>query len=427
MARVRNHVIDVARAASVGVVVIFHGLLYRVRLDDGVPAVVPWAAPTYLYPLTWVLMIMPLFFVAGGFGHALTIDRMRAEGATYAHFVASRGRRLVGPLVVFVTFCTLLGTLAAWAGYVTAAVDLSRALMQLLWFISVYLVIVAVAPLLVSAHDRFGALPMIALVVAASIVDTASFRLGEPGLRNLNMAFVWPLVHQFGIAYERGWFRRGQAWTPWAALVAGGAGVVFLVFVAGYPPTSVGFADLPIANIQPPTLAMAALALAQCGALALVERSGALATIPPRAERALAVLNALMVTTYLWHIFCILLAGLGLLALAMALPLLAPLLLNQLTVALAGLVVVALVVPWIGRLELRLIPRLGEVQDATAVTAAYALLTAGTIGVWQFGTVLHPAARWSAAAVGLVWVGSWLMGHAADARPLRHPVAEWPG
>lgn len=425
MAGERNHVIDVARAASVAVVVVFHGLLYQVRLAGDIPEVVPWAAPRWLYPLTWVLMIMPLFFVAGGFGHALTVDRMRREGASYAHFLASRGRRLVGPLVLFVTFCTLIATVAAWAGLPGPAVTLSRALMQLLWFISVYLVIVAVAPAMVTWHDRQGVVPMLVLALLAGVVDAVSFTHGEPAWRNLNLLFVWPLVHQFGIAYERGWFRRGRAATPWLALLAGSAGVALLVFGAGYPPSSVGFADLPIANIQPPTLAMASLALAQCGALALVERSGVLVHVSARTERALAVVNALMVTTYLWHIFCILLAGTALVLLALLLPPLDGLLLNQLVVAGVGLVFVAALVGPIGRLELRLIPRLGEVQDARAVIGAYVLLTAGTIGVWQSGTVLHPAAPWSVVSVALVWVGSWLMGRAADAEPRRHRVAQW--
>ena len=99
--------IDVARALSVLVVVVFHTLLYRIRLTDAGLTLEPWAAPTWLYPLTWVLMIMPLFFVAGGFAHTLTVDRMHREGTSAGHYLASRGRRLIGPLVVFVTFCAI--------------------------------------------------------------------------------------------------------------------------------------------------------------------------------------------------------------------------------------------------------------------------------------------------------------------------------
>ena len=65
----------------------------------------------------------------------------------------------------------------------------------------------------------------------------------------------------------------------------------------------------PDANVQPPTTAMVALALAQCGVLGLVERSGVLARVSPRVEGVLGVVNALTVTVYLWHIPVIFVAG----------------------------------------------------------------------------------------------------------------------
>lgn len=396
------------------VVVVFHSLLYQIDLVNGRPVLVPWAAPTWLYPLTWPLMIMPLFFVAGGFAHTLTIDRMRREHAGIGHYLASRGRRLIGPLGLFVAVSALASTLAAWGGWPDEASELSRLLMQLLWFITVYLVIVAIAPVMVTLHDRHGVRVMIALATLAALVDAWSLRTGDVDFRNINMLLVWPLVHQMGIAYERGWWRRGPAWTPWAAIALGSGLVAFLVLEAGYPPSSVGFADLPIANIQPPTLAMAALALAQCGVLGLVERSGRLADLPGWTERAIAALNAVMVSVYLWHIPCIALAG-GLLYLAAtAAPGLAGILLSQGVVAAAALLVVAAAVPLLGQIELRLIPPLGPRQDATLAMLAYGLLVAGTLFVWQFGTVVHPQRVGSSIGVLSIFLGSWLMGRAAD-------------
>ena len=187
-----------------------------------------------------------------------------------------------------------------------------------------------------------------------------------------------------------------------------------LVAGFGYPPTSVGFADLPIANVQPPTLAMAALALAQCGVLGLVERSGALASVPPRVERALGVLNAAMVSIYLWHIPCIGLAGGALALIALAAPATAPVLLSPAVLALAAMAILAVVVPLLGQVELRMIPPLGPRQDTTLAVLAFGLLGAGTLLVWQTGTVVHPARPGSTLGVVVIWVGAWLMGRAAD-------------
>lgn len=423
----RNHVIDVARAASVIVVVVFHTLLYRVEQTPTGITLVAWAAPACLYPLTWVLMIMPLFFVAGGFAHTLTVDRMRGEGATYGDWLASRGRRLVGPLGVFVTFCAVISSVFAWSGHVAAASELSRLLMQLLWFVTVYLVIVAAAPTMVRLHDGVGVWPMVVLAVLAAVVDVWTFRTGHWELRNLNMLLVWPLVHQFGIAYQRGWWRTGPRWVAWASILAGVVGIAYCVFVAGYPASSVGFADLPIANIQPPTVAMAWLALAQCGVLALVERAGALRTLPSRLERGLAVLNAVMVSVYLWHIPCIAVAGMLLWGISLLTPAAGGVLLSPGVLAVGSLLVVALAVPLLAQLELRTIPPLGPRTDAAAAALAYGVLVAGTLLVWQNGTVVHPARPGSSLGVLSIWLGSWLMGRAADrtaGRPGTVPTAE---
>lgn len=422
--RARNHVIDAARAWSVVIVVVFHSLLYQVRIVDGHPAMIPWAPPAWpWWFLSWFFMVIPVFFIAGGFAHALLVDRMVREGTSYGYFLANRGRRLIGPLLFFVTVLALVSSGAAWAGFLDAASSLTRQLMQLLWFITVYLVVAALSPVAVAAHDRWSWRPMLLLGLLAAGVDAWSFALGSHQLRNINMLLVWPLVHQFGIAYHRGWFRSGRPWRAWLPLLTGAAGVFVLVFLAGYPGSSVGLADIPIANVQPPTLAMAFLALAQCGLLGVVERSGWLATIPGWFERALSVTNALMMSVYLWHIGCIAAAAGMLFALSTAAPAASGVLLSQPTVAALSLLTVVAVVPQLARVESRLIAPLGKYQDTERAVVAYLVLVLGTALVWLSGTVLHPTQPASTTGVLLVWSGSWLMWRAVDSRPMPRAAA----
>lgn len=417
----RNHVIDVARAASILVVVLYHGLLYKITLTpDGALSIEPWAAPTWLYPLSWFIMIMPLFFVAGGFGHALTWDRMRAEGARYADFLGSRARRLVGPVLLFVTVSAAISTIGALAAGVDVAAPLSQRFMILLWFLAVYLVIIALAPAMVRLHDRIGLWAVVPLLLASLVIDWFALDRGQLDLLNGNYVLVWLAVHQLGIAYQRGWFRTGPAWMPWTALLAGAAGVAALIFVAGYPPSSVAFADLPVANTQPPTSAMIVLAVAQCGVLGLVERSHLLQRLSASATRRLALVNALMLTTYLWHLLAIVLAGGLLVGLTWALPALAPVTLNQLTVAGAGLLMTTLLVPLIGRVELRLVPPFAEPVRSGEVIVAFTTLLTGVMAVWMWGTVVLPSTPASLVAVALTWLGCALMRRAvAPRRPPR--------
>ncbi len=412
----RNHLIDAARVASVLVVVIFHSVLYELHLNQGRLDIVPWAPGVGWWLASWFFMIIPVFFIAGGFAHAVLVTRLPATRAGYTDYLATRGRRLVGPLVLWTGVATLVGTLAAWLGDAPRALELSRQFAQLLWFVAVYLVIVAAAPWLVRAQRRRGALVLVPLAVAMVLVDAWSFRVGQPQLRNLNMLTVWPLCHQLGVGYHDGWFRAGPPWRPWAAICAGAAMIALLVFMFGYPPPAVGFADIPIANVQPPTTAMALLGLAQAGVLGLAQRAGVLARVPAAAQRGLSVAGALLMTVYLWHIPCLVVAGGLLVGLAWLVPGSAGLALAQPSVAVATLVVVGLVVPWIGRVEYRLIPPPSPSPRLGATVTAFAVVTLGTTLVWLNGTVLHPADPWPAIGLAVLGLGVSLMFRGARVR-----------
>lgn len=406
----RNHLIDLARATSVLVVVTFHCLLYQVVVVDGLPQVVPWAPQPHWswWTASWFVMIIPLFFIAGGFAHALVVDKVRAEARGYTFYLASRAHRLVGPMLLFVGFSTVLSTAAAWFGPVAPSIALSVQFAQLLWFIAIYLVIVAVAPFMVTLHDRRPWLPLLVLGLLAVVVDAWSWRVGDFEVRYANLLTVWPLCHQLGIAYHRGWFRRGPVWVSWVVMAVAAAIIPVLIFGLGYPGSSIGLGDIPIANVLPPTVAMAVLGAAQAAGLGLLERAGVAARLSPRTERGLSVANALAVTTYLWHIPCIVTAGALLFGVSRLAPAATEVLLSQWSMVLVTYGVIALVVPWIGRLEYALIPPLGD-APSRGVVAAFLLLMLGTALVWRYGTVLHPAQPVSAVGLALLFGGmAWL-------------------
>lgn len=407
--RVRNHTIDVARVASVGIVVVFHGFVYQGAMTPDGLVVDQWHPPRWIFWLSWALMAMPVFFVCGGFSHALIVDKMHERSTGYAHFLANRGRRLTGGLGIFVTFFALLGTIGAWVWGVDVAVELTSALMKLLWFISVYLVLVLFAPLMVQLHDRFGGWVLVAMIVPIMVVDQAIIADGNLDVGQINMFLVWPLCHQLGIAYQRGWFRTGPVWRPWLVVVLGAIGIFTLIARFGYPESAVGFGNMPVANQIPPTLAMALLGFVQAAILGLVERAGWFRTLPVRVERFIASLNALLMTVYLWHVPCLLIGGGILIVLARTLPGLSGVLLSQPMVVAVGVVLVLVLCPLIGALEYRLVPRLGERQDRDVAVLAFLLLVAGSMLVWNFGTVLHPASFSAAIGVIAMWVGTITM------------------
>jgi hypothetical protein len=418
----RNHLIDLARIGSMLIVVVFHTLLWQVLLVDGRVSVVPWAPGPVFWAISWVCTIIPVFFVAAGYANAVVVDTWRASGAPYAAFLTLRGSRLLGPMSFFMAVFTAVGTLAAWAGWPQQAGALSRQFAQLLWFAVVYQLLLAAAPLAVRLHDRFGPWVMLPLLLGTVVVDGAVRATGDPGLQWVNLAFVWPLAHQWGIAYHRGWFR---AWPipRLLGVLAGAIGViVVLVCGLGYPPAAVAWADVLVANLLPPTLAILVLGLAQTCVLGLLEHAGVAARLAAPTARVVRVVNALLLTAYLWHIPAIVVSAAVLVGLSLLLPVLAPVLMNPLVLVALVLLVVGVVVPWIARVEVRFIPRPGPGRPLPwRAEAGYALFTAGTWAAWQCGAVLHPA-QWPATLAVLLFAGGVvLLRHATENAPLGTP------
>src|SRR4051794_651667 len=99
----RDRYVDLLRVASLGVVIAGHWLMaVPVLGPDGrtgvtnVLALVP-----ALRPATWLLQVMPVFFLVGGFAHATALASIRRRGGGYADFARSRVARLLRPTAVF--------------------------------------------------------------------------------------------------------------------------------------------------------------------------------------------------------------------------------------------------------------------------------------------------------------------------------------
>lgn len=218
---------------AVCLVVLFHAGLWRVSHDGQ-----GWNAHTMdLGPVgwygSWFVMVMPLFFVTGGFSHAVVMDRRRQRGTSMAHYFANRGRRLVGPTTVFVTLFAVPSSIASWLGWRDQAVFVSHNLTKLLWFLVTYLLVVLLAPTMVWLHDHAAVATLAGLAAAATAVDWWTIRTDHLDFRYWNLAFAWLACHQIGIAYQRGWWRDGRRWAPWAAIGTGISVIVTLLHLAG--------------------------------------------------------------------------------------------------------------------------------------------------------------------------------------------------
>ncbi|MGW3834557.1 acyltransferase family protein [Streptomyces microflavus] len=324
----RDRYVDLLRVASLAAVVLGHWLMAAVT-PDGVGnllAVVP-----ALQPLTWLLQVMPVFFFVGGFAHALSyrsLLRKRPEGSTdsvYAAFLRARLQRLLRPTMVFVLVwgaAALLIQLLGGGGGLTGVT--LRLVTQPLWFIGIYLAMVAFTPPLLRLHERYGWGAFAGLAGAAAAVDVLRFAAGVPYVEFLNFAFVWLAVHQLGFLRADGRLGVGPALSALRrpALLAGGGLVAAVALVAfgPYPLSMVGMPGEKVSNMAPPTLALLCHGLWLVGAVELLRAPAARLLARPRAWRTVVAANGVAMTAFLWHLTAMLGVYGAMLALDVPLP-----------------------------------------------------------------------------------------------------------
>jgi len=278
----------------VGVVVLGHWLGAVVTVEGGAPRAghVLLLAPQ-LQAVTLVLQVMPLFFLVGGYANAASLRA--ATGART--WLRGRYRRLLVPTAALVGAWAALGGLLVAAGLDAGLVTTgARHALGPLWFLAVYLGVVAVAPVLLRLHDRHGLGVVAALAALATATDALATVAPVVGWANL--AWVWLALHQLGIAWQAGALRRP------GALLAGGAVVVALLVATGVAPVNM----LDHANTAPPSVALLALGVAHTGAVLLLRTPATRLLARPRVARAVARANRDVMALYLWHVTALMLA-----------------------------------------------------------------------------------------------------------------------
>jgi fucose 4-O-acetylase-like acetyltransferase len=298
----RDRYVDFLRVASLAVVVLGHWLMAVVVVADGrlratnVLEVTPWARW-----LTWVFQIMPLFFVVGGFSNAASLAAARRDGLAYGMWLRSRLMRLIRPVLAFAVVWTAAAALVRMAGGDPGALR-AGSIAQPLWFLAVYLAVVALAPAMVRAYRRWGGASLVALAAAVAVGDLLRWGVNVPVAGWANLATVWLFAHQLGVAWREG---RVAAWSR-ARLVAVAVGALAALVVLcgwlGYPLSMVGGAGEARSNTFPPSLALVAVAVWQFGAVLGLRPVADRWLARPRVWAAVIAANGMAMTVYLWHL-----------------------------------------------------------------------------------------------------------------------------
>jgi hypothetical protein len=299
--RERDELVDLVRSLATTTVVLWHWVFtILVWRHDGPHADNPIGYVSGLWSLTWVLQVMPLFFVAGGYVHARSWARQRGS---WRSFIARRLVQLGLPALALIAIVAGAGTAIALGHqggdpWVTRAVVL---VLSPLWFLIVYLVLVATVPLWDRLDRRFGYLVPLGLTALAMAVDVLRFGYDYAWMAWFNLVFVWAAAHQVGWSWER--LRDAPARFGHALILIGFSALVGLTNMGLYPRSMVGTTSAAdrFSNMGPPTLPIIALTILQVGLL-VVYRDRLLAFAKqPRMRGFVAWLSANAMPLFLWH------------------------------------------------------------------------------------------------------------------------------
>ncbi|WP_166350276.1 acyltransferase family protein [Phytoactinopolyspora limicola] len=411
----RDRVIDAVRSLSLVVVVAGHWLMagLAVTADGQVQVVNTLTVVPELRPLTWVLQVMPLFFVAGGLANMRVWVRLRASGGGYVEYLRGRLVRLLAPVVVFVVTTQAI-LVAAWAAG-TPAEDLAyvaRLLGRPLWFLVVYVVVTAVAPVMIAGHRRRPWTTLLVPVGLAATIDVARVATGSDLLSELavvNFVLVWLVAQQVGFWYADG---RWPARRTGAAWVVAGAALVALVGLTVAGPYSVSMIGLPgeMSNMNPPSVCLLVLTAGQAALIMALRPRLNRWLARPWAWAVVVAVGVRAIHLYLWHLPALVVLVVVMVVGGGTLPEVGgalwwatrPVWLVVLAAMLAGLVVAAVRVQrwWPGRFSQGGAGRASTVRVAAgAVLLVGALVGFATGGLEPFG----PAGEW------LFGVPAWLI------------------
>jgi len=293
----RDRAVDVIRIAALVVVMFGHCALLLATVDSGglhignllgeLPAIAP---------ITWVVQVMPLFFLAGGAAGAYSWH----AGTPWGTWLFTRAQRLCRPVFWYLAAWSVGLVVARMALGAESAEGLGRECVALLWFLGVYLVALAFVPALTRLQTGRGLAVVVGCLLAATAAfDAIRIALGAPMSGAANFLIVWLIPIAIGVAYARRLIS-----VRWALAAAASvfAAQVVLAIAGPYDVSLVVTGSERMSNVSPPTFLLALhctwMSFAFVAAASPIRRWAA----RPRVWQAVAVGNGGAMTLYLWHI-----------------------------------------------------------------------------------------------------------------------------
>ena len=298
----RNRYVDFLRAASILVVVLGHWLMAAPHVvPGGLEYNVLLSETSWTHYLTWILQVMPIFFLVGGYANAVSWRSAMRRGESYGIWLRARLRRLLLPVLPLLAVWTVAAYILLQTGYDRSLLQFgSQGALVPVWFLATYVAVVSLTPITLRLWDRVGWNALLVTGGLAGLMDFLS--LGSAGLSSagyLNYLFMWGTVHSLGYAWADS--KIGGVTQRLAASAAGLLATAALVFWGPYPVAMVGLTTQGVNNSQPPKVTLLTLAIFQAGLILALEGPARRRLTRERAWAGVVMVNGRIMTLYLWH------------------------------------------------------------------------------------------------------------------------------
>jgi hypothetical protein len=240
--------------------------LALVVIGQSLITVLHWAgvSANWLWLLTWALQAVPVFYFAGGHANLTSWHAVQAEQGGYGRYLAARISWLLRPVLAFVLAWLVLPLPLELLDVDKSRVEMfGRLIAHPLWFLGLYLVVVAATPVMAWLHRHARLVTPVALVAAMIVVDLARIGFDWRTGGYLNLVLGALLLQQLGFHYADGSLQRVSRRVLAVLALAALPALLALITLGGYPRTMMPLPGEGSSNLSPPTVCLLVLGLAQ--------------------------------------------------------------------------------------------------------------------------------------------------------------------
>jgi hypothetical protein len=297
----RNRAVDLYRVIAMVAVAVGHWLAMVAVSDNG--EMVAGNALEFVPSLswaTWLLQVMPLFFVVGGFSSAISLDAHNRANGRPQDWIAARFRRMLPPAVTLAGVWLVAVGIGTAVGQTELAIQGAAAAAIPLWFLANYTIDTALAPFVLPRFRRnpvaFGGL------ILGSFLFFEALRIADvAALPQINWVLGWLSFQMLGMAWRDGLLPTGRR----LVAIAGGFWVAALTAVLSGGPWAISMVNFPgmeNSPTNPPTLSLLLFGTAySLTAIHFAPAISAWLAERPKAWAAVIGANTVAMSVYLWH------------------------------------------------------------------------------------------------------------------------------